>query len=69
MLNAFALTFIFIVVVTLVVAFIRGRSKDRCLKDFSGNIITLEKTTGKLIWGQLKIENTGAEEELGKNEH
>ena len=61
MLNAFALTFIFIVVVTLVTAFVSGRSKDRCLKDFSGNLITLKKTTGKLIWGQLRVENTGVE--------
>lgn len=61
MLNAFAITIIFLVVVTVVAAFVRGRSKDRCLKDFSGSLITLQDTTGKLIWGRLRVESTGLE--------
>jgi len=61
MLNAFAITIILIVVVTVVAAFVRGRSKDRCLKDFSGSLVTLQDTTGKLIWGKLRVESTGLE--------
>ena len=52
---------IFIVLATFVGAILKRRSKDRCLKDFSGYPITLEKTQGKTIWGNLLVENTGLE--------
>lgn len=61
MLNAFAITIIFIVATTLVAAFVRGRSKDRCLKDFSGSLVTLQDRANKLIWGNLRVESTGLE--------
>ena len=57
----FAITIIFIVLATVVAAFIRRRSRDKCLKDFSEAIVTLEQTTGKIIWGELNVENTGLE--------
>lgn len=56
-----AITIIFIVLATAVGAFIRKRSRDKCLKDFQRNMITLENTDGKLIWGNLRVENTGLE--------
>ena len=56
-----AITVIFIVLATVVAAFIRRRSRDKCLKDFADNIITLEETGGKIIWGKLNVENTGLE--------
>ncbi len=37
MLNAFAITIIFVVVVIVVAGFVRGKRKDKCLKAFSGN--------------------------------
>ena len=58
MLKAFAITIIFIVPTTLVAAFVRGRSKDRCLKDFSGSLVTLQDTA---IWEDLRVESTGLE--------
>lgn len=58
---AFAITIIFIVLSTLVAAFIRRRKKDKCLKDFSDDMVTVEDTTGKTIWGILSVENTGLE--------
>ncbi len=61
MFNAFALTIICVVVVTVVAAFVRGRRKDRCLKDFSASLLTLQDTSGKLIWGRLRVESTGIE--------
>jgi len=61
MLNAFAITVIFVVVVTVVAAFVRGRRKDKCLKDFSGSLLTLQDTADKLIWGRLRVESTGIE--------
>lgn len=59
--NTLAITIIFIVLATFVGAFVRKRCRDRCLKDFSGYLVTLEKTGGKTIWGKLQVENTGFE--------
>lgn len=56
-----ALTIIFIVFSTILAAFIRRVSRDKCLKDFQDDMATLEKTDGKIIWGKLRIENTGLE--------
>jgi len=56
-----AITIIFIILATAVGAFIRRRSRDKCLKDFSRNMVTLEETSGKTIWGKLRVENTGLE--------
>jgi len=56
-----AITIIFIVLATAVGAFIRKRSRDKCLKDFAQNMVTLENTAGKTIWGKLRVENTGLE--------
>jgi len=59
--DTFAITIIFIVLATVVAAFVRGRSRDKCLKDFSNNMVTLEETGGKRSWGKLRVENTGLE--------
>ena len=56
-----AITIIFIVLATAVGAFIRRRSRDKCLKDFSQNMVTLEEMSGKIVWGKLRVENTGLE--------
>ena len=56
-----AITIIFIVLATVVAAFIRRRSRDKCLKDYSRNMVTMEETSGKTIWGKLRVENTGLE--------
>jgi hypothetical protein len=59
--DTFAITIVSIIVFTVVAAFIKGRSRDKCLKEFSQDMITLEQTTGKIIWGRLRTENTGFE--------
>jgi len=56
-----AITIIFIVLATMVGAFVRKRSRDKCLKDFRKTMVTLEDTSGKLILGKLNVENTGLE--------
>ncbi|MHC4069548.1 MAG: hypothetical protein ACYS18_01275 [Planctomycetota bacterium] len=55
------ITILFIILVTIVGAFIRRCKRDKCLKDFSGNMVTLEKTDNKTIWGRLNVETTGLE--------
>lgn len=56
-----AITIIFIILATAVGAFVRKRSRDKCLRDFERNMVTLEDTSGKTIWGRLRVENTGLE--------
>ena len=58
---AFAITVIFIVLTTLVAAFLRRIKKDKCLKDFRGCMVTIEDTAGKMMWGKFNVENTGLE--------
>ena len=58
---ATAITIIFIILAAGVGAFIRKRSRDKCLRDFGQNMVTLEDTAGKTIWGKLRVENTGLE--------
>jgi len=59
--DTFAITIVVILLSTIVVAFFKGRSKDKCLKDFSEDMVTLEGKNGKMIWGKLRVENTGLE--------
>lgn len=61
MFNALTLTIISVVVVTVIAAFVRGRRKDKCLKDFAGSLLTLQNTSDKLVWGRLRVESTGIE--------
>lgn len=59
--NSFAITIAFIAAATLVAAFIRRITKDKCLRDFRASCVNLLHTDGKKIWGRLRIENTGLE--------
>jgi hypothetical protein len=56
-----AITIIFIVLAAVVGAFVRRVSRDKCLRDFSRDMVTLEDASGKVIWGTLRVENTGLE--------
>ena len=59
--DTFTITIIFIFLSTVVAAFIRRKNRDKCLNDFLNDLVTLEETTGKIIWGKLRVENTGLE--------
>ena len=56
-----AITIVFIVLATGIGVFIRRRNRDKCLRDFELNMVTLEDMGGKAIWGKLRVENTGLE--------
>ncbi|MBN1807411.1 MAG: hypothetical protein JW837_19345 [Sedimentisphaerales bacterium] len=58
---ATAITIIFIILAAGLGAFIRKRSRDKCLRDFEHDMVTLEDISGKTIWGKLRVENTGLE--------
>jgi small nuclear ribonucleoprotein (snRNP)-like protein len=59
--NSFAITIAFIVLATLVAAFVRRITRDKCLRDFQNNFVNLLQTDNKTIWGNLRVENTGVE--------
>ena len=59
--SATAITIVFIILAAGVAAFVRKRSRDKCLRDFENNMVTLEDVSGKTIWGTLRVENTGLE--------
>jgi hypothetical protein len=59
--SATAITILFIIFAAGVGAFVRKRSRDKCLRDFELNMVTLEQKSGKTIWGSLRVENTGLE--------
>jgi hypothetical protein len=59
--DTFAITVIFIIICAVVAAFAKGRSKNKCLMDFSEDLVTMELITGKTILGRLIVENTGLE--------
>jgi len=59
--SATALTILFIILAAGIGAFVRKRSRDKCLRDFERNMVTLEQKSGKTIWGKLRVENTGLE--------
>jgi hypothetical protein len=59
--SATAITILFIILVAIIGAFIRKRSRDKCLRDFEKNMVTLEEKSGKTVWGRLRVENTGLE--------
>jgi len=61
MTGPFAITIIFIVLLTVVAAFVSKRNRDKCFKDFTDDLITLETTTTKITRGKLNVENTGLE--------
>ncbi|MFP4016558.1 MAG: hypothetical protein ACLFUI_05955 [Halanaerobiales bacterium] len=59
--DVFTLTILFIFISALIVVVVRKVKKDKCLKDFRKNTITLEKTDGKIVKGKLNVMSTGLE--------
>lgn len=57
----FGTTVLIIIIFAFLVAFIRGRVRDKCLKEFSGNFVTLEFTNKRTISGKLRVEISGME--------
>ena len=59
--DTFGITILGVIVVGVILAFLKGRSRDACMRHFSGNMVTLEEKTGKTVWGILRAESTGLE--------
>lgn len=61
MTDPFTITIAFIVLTTIIGAFIARRKKDICIRDFQSYTITLEKDDGEVIKGLLNVQPTGLE--------
>ena len=61
MTDSLTITIIVIILTAIVGAFIKGRTKDKCLLSYANDLVTLLKTDGKAIWGRLHVESTGLE--------
>jgi len=59
--DTFLITIVLIVLCTMAGAFARGRSRDKCLRDFCGFPARLLKKDGKQVWGTLRVEHSGIE--------
>ncbi|MBN1552274.1 hypothetical protein JW979_12440 [bacterium] len=59
--NALYVSILLILISSLIGIYIKSRSRDRCLRNFSGYKITLETSSGKLVWGILDVFGTGLE--------
>ncbi len=46
---------------SLTAAYLRTKTRDRCLKSWEGFHVTLERANGKLVWGELHVVSTGME--------
>ena len=59
--DSFSITLVFIVLCGVFGAFIKGRIKDGCLRDFSGYPAVLELQDGVVIEGILRVDHTSLE--------
>ncbi len=47
--DSLTITIIFIILSTVIGAFIKGRMRDKCLLDFAKDLVNIELTGGKVI--------------------
>jgi len=59
--SGFLITVAIIVFSTLLIAFIKHLKKDKCIKNFKTDVVTIYFNDGKNIKGRLDVENTGSE--------
>ncbi len=58
---SFIITLGVIVFTALLGAWMRARHEDRCLKDFDGYRVTVERDGSRIVWGDMKVHPTGVE--------
>ncbi|MBN2882728.1 MAG: hypothetical protein JXN10_04315 [Clostridia bacterium] len=59
--SSFLITVAIIVISTILIAFINHLKKDKCLKSFKADIVTVFFNNGQNVKGRLDVENTGCE--------
>jgi hypothetical protein len=61
LLDSTLLTILVIVVIATILALIRTRKRDRCLKHFDGYYVSLTETEGDVTWGEVEVYTSGME--------
>ena len=59
--SGFLVTVAVIVISTILIAFINHMKRDKCIKSFKSDIVTIYFNNGEHIKGRLDVENTGCE--------
>lgn len=59
--DSLTITILAIILSTIIAGFIRRNAKDKCIKDFKHNNITLLTTENKFVTGRMIVEGTGLE--------
>ena len=59
--NSLTITILAIILSTLIAGFVRRNAKDKCIKDFKNNNITLLTIDNKYVTGRMIVEGTGLE--------
>jgi hypothetical protein len=59
--NTLLITLAVLLAGAVISGFLKGRQKDRVLKDFGDYHVTLETLKGRLVWGELHLLATGIE--------
>ena len=59
--DSVSITIIFIVLSAFAGVFLAGRLRDGCLLDWSGDLVNVVFSDGKVVWGVLSLEATGFE--------
>ena len=50
-----------VILITMIGAYLRSSQRDACLKAFEHYHVTLERTNGKVVWGEMELEASGFE--------
>ncbi|MBN1188035.1 MAG: hypothetical protein JXB49_37515 [Bacteroidales bacterium] len=67
--NLFSLTLLVIIVSSLIAAYIRRKHKDRCLKDFNANFVTVLYADNQTDIGVLSVTGSGMQVRYEKEVH
>ncbi len=59
--DATLLTILVLLVLATVVAIVQAQQRDRCLKSFEDDSITLAEEGGDIVWGRARLYTTGLE--------
>ena len=59
--SLFFLSLLFIFATAIVTALVTKWSRDKCLKFFAGDHVTLERDDGRCVWGELEVYSQGVE--------
>ena len=63
--SLFFLTILFIFGTAIITAVFTKWAKDKCLKFFNGDNVTIEREDGRVVWGKLAVLSSGVEVEFG----